>query len=382
MDFDSLRSTLFRWLPIFLLMLVVLGLTIYAARTVLPSWQTYASLAVGIETQQVLVSTQLAAQDGSDNLVILQSQIDNVNQALATAGEQFLTNAEADEVLNRLYRYAYARGVRVVNLQAQQPAADSAADISAAQPPYEIRQYQLQVGGGVANLIDFLANFQDASLPSVNIVSMDVTQNNDQALLTMNLLIYTSPYASGHALDPMPTPLPPTPTDEPTATPLPTIPPTETPVEIAVVNTPIPPTATPLPSATPTASITPSPTLPPSATLQPTPTRPPSATPAASVIPCDGAPPTLFQPGDIAVVDFNGLGALRLLADPNGNIASTRTQAYDNQSLEIVAGPVCANHMYYWYVRNLSQNNALGWVAEAQGDQRYLCPEDDPECVP
>ncbi len=100
------------------------------------------------------------------------------------------------------------------------------------------------------------------------------------------------------------------------------------------------------------------------------------------MIPCEGAQPTLFQPGDIAIVDFNGLGALRVLADPNGSIVSTRTQAYDNQSLEIIAGPVCANHMYYWYIRNLSQNNALGWVAEGQGDQRYLCPEDDPECVP
>lgn len=374
MDFDSLRTTLFRWLPTFLLMLVVLGLTLYAARTVLPRWQSYSSLASGIETQQILVSTQLATGDDSDNLAILQSQINNVNQSLSAAGDQFLTNDEADEVLNRLYRYAYARGVRVVNLQAQQPAADA----SAAQPPYEIRQYQLQVGGGVANLIDFLAYFQDASLPSVNITNMDVTQNGDQALLTMNLSIYTSPYASGHALNPVPTPLPVTPTDEPTAT----LPPTETPVEVAIVDTPIPPTETPLPSATPTATITPSPTLPPSATLQPTPTRPPSATPAASAIPCDGAPPTLFEAGDIAIVHFNDLGALRVLADPNGSVAGTRTQAYDNQSLEIIAGPVCANHMYYWYIRNLSSNNAVGWVAEAQGDQRYLCPEDNPECNP
>lgn len=370
MDFDSLRTTLFRWLPIFLLMLVVLGLTLYGVRTVLPRWQSYATLAAGIETQQVLVSTQLAAQDGGDNLAILQSQIDNVNKALSAAGEPFLSNAEADEVLNRLYRYAYARGVRVVNLQAQQPAA--ATTPVAKTPPYEMRRYQLQVDGGVANLIDFLANFQDASLPSVNIANMDVAQNGDQALLTMNLQIYTSPYASGHALDPLPTPAPITPTEEPTAT----RPPTETPVAVAAVITLTP---TPLPSATPTFTVTP---IPPSATLQPTPTRPPSATPVASVIPCEGAQPTLFQPGDIAIVDFNGLGALRVLADPNGSVVSTRTQAYDNQALEIIAGPVCANHTYYWYIRNLSANNALGWVAEGQGDQRWLCPEDDPECVP
>jgi hypothetical protein len=48
--------------------------------------------------------------------------------------------------------------------------------------------------------------------------------------------------------------------------------------------------------------------------------------------------------------------------------------------LEIIAGPVCANNSLYWYVSNLSLGSALGWVAEGQGEQRWLCTVDDPDC--
>jgi hypothetical protein len=89
----------------------------------------------------------------------------------------------------------------------------------------------------------------------------------------------------------------------------------------------------------------------------------------------------MFQEGDIAIVRFAGLGALRLLSDPNATVLSTRTQAYDNDRLEIIAGPVCGSGKLYWYVRNTTRGNALGWAAEAEGTDRYMCPEGNPECV-
>ena len=73
-------------------------------------------------------------------------------------------------------------------------------------------------------------------------------------------------------------------------------------------------------------------------------------------------------------------GALRVLSDPNGGVSNTRTQAYDNNQLEIIAGPVCANNSLYWYIRNVSLGNSLGWVAEGQDEQRWLCTVDDPDC--
>jgi hypothetical protein len=127
-------------------------------------------------------------------------------------------------------------------------------------------------------------------------------------------------------------------------------------------------TATPLPTALPTLA-------PAQSTPLATPTLPDPA------VACPGAPPSLFKIGDTAVVDFNDLGALRVLADPGTSVMTTRTQAYDNHRLQIIAGPVCERQAYYWYIRNLSQEDALGWVAEAMGNERYLCPVENPECA-
>jgi hypothetical protein len=280
----------------------------------------------------------------------------------------FLTKQEAEQVLDRLYAYAYSRGVRVTNLQAQ-PVQQTDPSV-----PYETAVYQLEVSGGVANLLDFVSRFQEASLPSVNIISMTVAPSNDQTVLTMGLLIYTSPFASGRALDQFPTPLPtlvPSATPTFTVTPSPTMTPSPTvPTEVVIIptntQTPIPPTPTEIPpTATPTITLTPS------LTPTPLPTR----------VDCPGAPASEFKEGDIAIVHFNGLGALRLLSDPNATVLSTRTQAYDNDRLEIIAGPVCGTEKIYWYVRNTTRGNALGWAAEGEESERYMCPEANPECI-
>ena len=369
MDLASLRERLMRLLPLLIILMAVMGMVLFAVRAVLPAWQDYDAFATGVATHEIAVGTMIAAQSDNDNLVILEHQISSVEENLQAASSVFLTEAEAEQVLNRLYGYAYSRGVRIVNLQAQQPVQPTGRQSTpvAVTTAYETTIMQLQVVGAVANLIDFVAHVREASLPGVDIETMNVVRTGDQSTLTMVLLLYTSPYASGEVLNQIPSPGPsPTPTDTSTMTPTPT-------------ETPLAPTETSI-----TLEPTPTDTAPP--TLEPTeipPTTTPSQTgmPAPTAVECPGAPPTRFIPGDIAIVDFNELGALRVFSDPNGNVLNTRTQAYDNQVLEIVAGPVCTNNTYYWYVRNLSQNNALGWVAEAQGDERWLCPENDPECT-
>ena len=384
MDLSNLRTLFFKWLPGFLIILVLMGLAFFFVQKILPNSQRYQVLADNIALQKADISTQAAAQSDNDNQVILQHLIDNAKDNLITIGDNFLTQSEAEQVLKRIYDYAYSRGVRVTSLQAQQPAqpaqpgqSANGADVA----PYSANLFQLQVTGGVANLIDFISRFREASLPSVNIVSMSVAQIDNEAQLTMALQIYTSPYASGQALNNMPT-LPQTAdAGAPTAT-LTPIPPTATPTatstDIPPTATPVPPTFTATPSATPTFTATFVPTF--TETLAPTFTATPNSGPTQEVVVCAGAQPTRFKMGDIAVVHFTTLGALRLLSDPNGSVMSTRTQAYDKQRLEIIAGPVCANSSYYWYVRNLSQDNALGWAAEGKGGERWLCPETDPIC--
>ncbi len=365
MDFSSLRSLFLKWLPFFLIILILMGMVFFLIRMLVPRWQEHQAVSGTVEAQRVVVATQLAAQNDTSNQIILQHQIDRVQQNLSDAGVSFLLHSEAEELLDRLYNYAYSRGVRVVDLQSQ--SASAAPEATAA--PYEAALYQVQVAGSVSNLVDFVAHFKEASLPAVNIVSMSALSNTDPTTLTMMLQFYTSPYASGAALNGYPTPVPITPSPTPTAT---LVLPTATQPEITYTPSPIPPTPTPTNTVTIEPYLTP--------TLIPTLDTAGALT--EEVINCPGAAATLLQVGDIAVVDFNEMGALRVLADPNGPITSTRTQAYDNQRLEIITGPVCANSSYYWYVRNLSLGDSLGWVAEGRGEERWLCPEANPECVP
>ncbi|MBK8020061.1 MAG: hypothetical protein IPK19_01235 [Chloroflexi bacterium] len=373
MDLYNLRITLLKLLPILLIALGLFVVVFFGVARIFPQWKIYATLEADVVARRDAVAAQFAAQMDDDTMLVLQHQIENMEEQLSGAATAFLTRGEAEQLLDRLYAYAYSRGVRITNLQAQQAQQPQQTEETSENSTsgYEIHQFQLQVAGGVANLIDFIAQFREASLPSVNIVSMTVVRQENQALLTMVLLIYTSEHASGLTLSQMVVPVAfepsPTPTETPTVAP--TLPPTAT--LSPKQPTPLPPTATTVPTNTPTVI--------PSATFTFTPTFTPS--PVMTTVYCPGAMNTLFRPGDIAVVDFNDMGALRVLSDPNASVIATRTQAYDNDVLEILAGPVCANSSYYWYVRNRSSNNALGWVAEGQGDERWLCPENASECT-
>jgi hypothetical protein len=96
---------------------------------------------------------------------------------------------------------------------------------------------------------------------------------------------------------------------------------------------------------------------------------------------CPGAPSTLFKVGDTAVVDFTGLGALKILPEVSPKPVSALAQAYDNDQLHILAGPACGtwrqSGVWYWYVEH---DGVKGWVAEAAADDRWLCPLSNSEC--
>ncbi len=144
-------------------------------------------------------------------------------------------------------------------------------------------------------------------------------------------------------------------------------------------------TLTPTMTSTPTATFTPTPTASntPTATATRTPT--PTSTPTPTIDPnlCNGLP-LLHSLGDTVVVDFNLRGpssALGLTVDLYASVRRTIAQAYDNQRLKIVDGPVCfAGQRWFWQVY-LQSANAYGWVPETdeRGDP-FLCSLEHPEC--
>jgi hypothetical protein len=95
---------------------------------------------------------------------------------------------------------------------------------------------------------------------------------------------------------------------------------------------------------------------------------------------CPNAPPSLFHIGDMAVVDFNSLGALQVTSNPEGG-GEVLIEVQDNATLRIIGGPVCgtSGDRWRWLVEHVG-SGTIGWVSEGVVDDTWMCPEHDPEC--
>lgn len=338
--FDRLRALL----PMLLMLLIGMGNAMFCSTTVLPQWRTYEALASDVSEAR----SSLDTSEEEDNTALLQAQIEGAQDDLNQASEIFLTELQIDEVMARLYSYADMASVEISNLLFQEPTQDEDSN------PFNQRVFRLQVDGEVPRLMAFVSSIREATLPTVAISNLDLrTGGREEDTLTMELVLYTSPFSSGDVLATVPEMV--MPTAVPTATP---------PGGETIVNT---------------SAETLVPTL--AVLITEAPLVTPTTVPLIAIDrSCPGAPPTVFRVGDSAVVDFNNQGALRLLARVSGPI-DTVSQAYDNQTLQILDGPVCGEwqglNVWYWYVDN---GEFAGWAAEVTGEDRFLCPADDPEC--
>jgi hypothetical protein len=334
---DRLAENRALLLPLFLLVMVIIGNVMFAVRLIVPHLITYNELVTEVEGNREVLRVSLAAAEG-DETILLQSQITRLEDQLVESAGIFLNDYQAESMLNWLYGYAHESGVEITSLQTQTP--DTPGEV------YDMRDFRLQVQGPVRQLMVFLAQINEAAAPSVVISNIAFTSDT----LTMDVRIYFSPLASGAVLDNLPlvvfpTSVAPVPTNAP-PTPLPTLQAGATPVDVV------------------------------------------TAIGGDSEIPvdtsCPGAPPTWFQPGDIAIVDFNRVSSLNILLRPRVDSVEVPVldRAYDNDQLQILAGPVCGTwrglNVWYWYV---DYRGIKGWAGEGTGISRWLCPVDMPECA-
>jgi hypothetical protein len=95
---------------------------------------------------------------------------------------------------------------------------------------------------------------------------------------------------------------------------------------------------------------------------------------------CPGAPPTQFRIGNIAVVDFNTVGALQLTTGADGS-GTVLIEVGDNTELRILDGPVCGRSGDRWRWRVIHQESGItGWASEGVPGDPWMCPEQNPEC--
>jgi hypothetical protein len=332
-----------------LIMLLVAGIGMFGATSLLPQWRAYEALSAERDAAQQSLD-DLSGQQSQDPITVLQAQLERASTQVSEAAIAFVSPLEADGILDRLYGYARESTVEIVNLEALAPQTNSRGSRNQPTPAPATasaqRMFRLQVVGSPRALMDFVMRVREASIPGVMMSHLAMSQQDEQTSLLLDLTIHTSAFASGQlfaglpavSLLPTPTPVPATPTQT-------TTPQTSSVSETVVLVTPVADSAPALPD-------------------------------------CPGAAETLFAVGDTAVVDFNGGGALRILAGVGPGI-NVLAQAYDNQVLHILDGPACGQwheqNLWYWYVDNF--NGTRGWVGEGPAGDRWLCPMSEPECA-
>ncbi|MDX1992602.1 MAG: hypothetical protein SF029_09440 [bacterium] len=375
---NAVSDLIARWrgrLPLLLVLMLVVGNALFCAASVLPNWMAYDRLTQMRESQQAQLNATNTEAANEDDLTLYAARIDNASTELAQAASSFLTSDQVDDLFDRLYAYAEANHVMIANLQTQQSVQTSET------LPYETRLFRLQVNGDAADLMRFVVQIREATVPGVMIDTLNLGEGQDGDTLTMDIRAYVSPLANGEALV--------------DTVPLATL----TPVSVVVAAAPalsIPEATTavgwvelPTPTATfpvmTAPAVTVDQSIPSAAGAEvdgavAAPDVIPSPTPPA--LSCEGAPPIRFAVGDWVVVDFNGEGALRLMDRIDGGAAYTQVQVYDGQLVQILAGPVCGTwseyNIWHWYV---DREGKRGWVGEGTTEDPWLCPLDNPECA-
>lgn len=364
MDFGQLRETLLRLLPLLLIgMLLVINAMVIVTQVV-PQWQLYADVQQNLT--QVEAQIAAASSSGADDESFLAQQVEVAGEGLSDVAGSLLMPSQPEQVLENLYRYAGESGVTITGVLTQQSAAEAESDL------YNVRMFRLHVLGNVPRLMNFVMRVEEARIPSVQIDNLSISENENTFDLTLDVLLYNSPLADGTILDTLPymdvpAPFdPPTPPGEggPEAGDDATIPDGEAQAALPpdASNPDAPNPDTPNPDAVPPGE---------------------SAGEAVAEAACN-APATTFQVGDTVVVDFNSEGVLNVLDRPRTSSEPIELLGgvRDNDRFEILEGPVCGqwrgSDVWYWMI---NYGGTPGWVGEASGGDRWLCPAEEPECT-
>jgi len=201
---------LYALLAVVAMAVIVAACLLFALASLLPQLQARDKLLSQLASaEQKLVEARKAQEKNPEQL---RAQLATAQAALNEAGSLFLTDSKAAEAMNNLYLYAGQGGVTILSLQTlPSPKQGKGA--------YDVRTFRLQAEGDTPNLTRFVALIKEASLPGYVISNVSITDGGKLRRLTMDITLYTSPYASAAVATarPMTATLPPGP--RPGATP-------------------------------------------------------------------------------------------------------------------------------------------------------------------
>lgn len=307
----------------FMALALVLNL-IFGVVVLLPAFQVYISADEQLTASEAILEATQAAS--GDEVVILQAQINRLNETFSDQVNGFVQETQVEDILNHLFTYADQTGVVMATMMLQPSTANG-------ETVYN-RIFRLQLEGDPTGLMNFIVHFQEASLPGVQIQNPLIAQNQENATLSMEVVMVISPLADGSALANIPLLTMP----EPVSAFATEVPITETAPEVITITNQT----------------------------------------------CGDAPDPWFTVGDTVVVDFNTQTTLRILEEPrlDGGDAVILAMVADNAILQIINGPVCglweSKNVWYWQVE---YGSTIGWAGEANAENRWMCPVSQPECT-
>ncbi|MBP6470729.1 MAG: hypothetical protein KBE23_18525 [Chloroflexi bacterium] len=194
---DTIRSNMLSVLAIAFIAITLIWFAYFLSANILPQWAARQELAAQVLAMQQ--TTHQGEQAQQNSAAALQAQLaDSQTKLNATTGA-FLSEAQAAAILDSLYRYAASSSVTITGLQAQ-----SAAEPVAPDALYSVQSFAVQMTGPVLQLLDFLGRFQETTWPGVSLKDVKLAQGEGQSTLAMSLALYTSPFATGAALEAAP----------------------------------------------------------------------------------------------------------------------------------------------------------------------------------
>ena len=181
-----------------LVVMIVVGLAdiLFVTSYIVPRLKERGELVSQLDSAQKALDEALKAREASPDE--LRKQVEAAQAKLDNVASVFLSDSQATEALNRLYQYAIESEVEITSLQAQ------AASQEEEKGSYDVMEFRLQAEGTILNLVDFVSLIEEAALESFVISNVNITGDEEQRTLNMDIALYTSPYSSGAAVSPTP----------------------------------------------------------------------------------------------------------------------------------------------------------------------------------
>ena len=173
---------------------MVVGYLLFTSLAILPQARAWRQLTLHLDAAQRAAAEAQTADEQSPE--IWRKRLEAAEGRRAVAASVLLSEAQAADAISRLYGYAAECGVEIGSLQGQK---DNGADTGS---PGKIHLYRLQATGQFLKLALFVTHIREASLPAFRLTNMGIRSGKGKAAaeLSVDVVLYTSPYAPAQTL--------------------------------------------------------------------------------------------------------------------------------------------------------------------------------------